>query len=282
MGKVAVVTDSTSNIPQNLIEELDITVAPQIVIWDNITYLDGVDIQPAEFYTRLAASKSMPSSSQVTPERYKAIFQKLLDEGKEILVITISSGLSGTMDSAIQAKALFPGKPIELVDSLNASMALGFHVLMAARAAKNGASLHECKTTAEEARERSGVFFLVDTLDFLHRGGRIGGAAHLVGTAFNLKPILTVNAGKVDSVAKVRTQKKAMEKMLDMVAEQVARGKTCRLSVLHANAASRADEVMSELIRRFHPSETVFTEVSPVLGTHTGPGTVGVAYLLDM
>jgi DegV family protein with EDD domain len=281
MGKVAIICDSTANIPQTLIKELEITIAPLVLIWDNQTYEDGVDIQPGEFYTRLANSKSMPSTSQVTPATYKKIFKKLLAEGKELLVLTISSGLSGTLDSAVQAKAEFPGKPIELVDSLSASMALGFPALLAARAAKKGASLQECKQIAEKATKGTGVFFVVDTLDFLHRGGRIGGAAALVGNAFNLKPILTVTGGKIDSAAKVRTQRKAIEKMMDMVADRLSNAKTCRLSVLHANAPTQGDEIMSALIQRFHPVETVFSEVSPVIGTHTGPGTVGVAYLIE-
>ncbi len=281
MGKVAIVCDSTANIPQPLVDELELTIAPLVLIWDNQIYQDGVDIHPGEFYSRLANSKSMPSTSQVTPETYKKICKKLLAEGKEILVLTISSGLSGTMDSAIQAKAEFPGKPIELVDSLSTSMALGFPALLAARAAKKGASLQECKQIAEKACTGTGVFFVVDTLDFLHRGGRIGGAAALVGNAFNLKPILTVTGGKIDSAAKVRTQKKAIEKMMDMVADRLATAKSCRLSVLHANAPTQGDEIMSALIQRFHPVETVFSEVSPVIGTHTGPGTVGVAFLIE-
>jgi len=281
MGKVAIVCDSTANIPQALVDELDLTIAPLVLIWDNQIFQDGVDIHPGEFYSKLANSKSMPSTSQVTPETYKKIFKNLLADGKEVLVLTISSGLSGTMDSAIQAKAEFPGKPIELVDSLSTSMALGFPALLAARAAKKGASLKECKQIAEKACTGTGVFFVVDTLDFLHRGGRIGGAAALVGNAFNLKPILTVNAGKIDSAAKVRTQKKAVEKMMDMVADRLAAAKSCRLSVLHANAPTQSDEIMSALIQRFHPVETVFSEVSPVIGTHTGPGTVGVAFLIE-
>lgn len=282
MGKVAIISDSTSNIPRSMVDELEISVAPLVLIWDNHTYHDGVDIQPTEFYTRLAKSTSMPTSSQVTPETYRDMFQKLLDEGKEILVITISSELSGTMASAIQAKAMFPGKPIELVDSKTSSMAMGFPVLMAARAARAGASLLECKEIAEKAVKNTGVFFVVDTLDFLHRGGRIGGAAHLVGSAFNLKPILTVTDGKVDSAAKVRTQKKAIEKMLDMVGENIKGAKSVRLGVLHANTHSLADEVMTTITNRFHPVETVFTDVSPVIGTHVGPGTVGVAYMIDL
>jgi DegV family protein with EDD domain len=209
-------------------------------------------------------------------------FSGLLDQGFEVLAITVSSHLSGTMNSAIQAKEMLPGKPVELVDSLSASMALGFQVLMAARAAKNGASLNECKAITEKARKQSGVYFVVDTLEFLHRGGRIGGAARLLGTALNLKPILTVTDGKIEPVARVRTQRKAFEKMLNILEEKLDHGSISRLSVLHANAASQADQLMSELVQRFHPTETIMTEVSPVIGTHTGPGTVGVAYLIDM
>ena len=282
MSKVAIVTDSTVNLPQSVLKDYQITVAPQIVIWDGKTYLDGVDIHPAEFYTRLSSSATMPSSSQVSPISMRDIFTKLLEDGFEVLAIMISSHLSGTMSSAIMAKEMLPDSPIELVDSLNASMALGFQVLMAARAAKNGASLQECKAIAEKARAQSGVYFVVDTLEFLHRGGRIGGASRLLGTALNLKPILTVDGGKIEPIAKVRTQKKAFEKLLEIIGEKVDRSQMSRLSVLHANAASAADQVMSEIVNRFHPAETIMTEVSPVIGTHTGPGTIGIAYLLDM
>jgi DegV family protein with EDD domain len=282
MAKVAIVTDSTVNLPQSIIREYSITVASQLVIWDNKTYLDGIDIQPAEFYTRLQTSKSMPSSSQVSPITMRDIFSGLLDQGYEVLAIIISSHLSGTMSSAIMAKEMLPEKPIELVDSLNASMALGFQVLMAARAAKNGASLKECKAIAEKARDQSGVFFVVDTLEFLHRGGRIGGAARLLGTALNLKPILTVDGGKIEPVARVRTQRKALDKLVEMIGEKLEKSSVTRLSVLHANAASQADQLMSVLVQRFHPAETIMTEISPVIGTHTGPGTIGVAYLIDM
>jgi DegV family protein with EDD domain len=243
MAKVAIVTDSTVNLPQSIIREYSITVASQLVIWDNKTYLDGIDIQPAEFYTRLQTSKSMPSSSQVSPITMRDIFSGLLDQGHEVLAIIISSHLSGTMSSAIMAKEMLPEKPIELVDSLNASMALGFQVLMAARAAKNGASLKECKALAEKARDQSGVFFVVDTLEFLHRGGRIGGAARLLGTALNLKPILTVDGGKIEPVARVRTQRKALDKLVEMIGEKLEKSSVTRLSVLHANAASQADQL---------------------------------------
>ena len=282
MSKVAIVTDSTVNLPQSVIKDYPITVAPQIVIWDEKTYQDGIDIQPAAFYTRLKTSKSMPSSSQVSPITMRDTITNLLNQGYEVLAIMISSHLSGTMSSAIMAKEMLPDRPVELVDSLTTSMAMGFQVLTAARAAKNGASLLECKAIAEKARDLTGVYFVVDTLEFLHRGGRIGGASRLLGTALNLKPILTVEGGKIEPVARVRTQKKAFEKLLDLVGEKLENSTMARVSVLHANAASEADQVMSEVVERFHPAETVMTEVSPVIGTHTGPGTVGIAYLRDM
>lgn len=282
MSKVAIVTDSTVNLPQSVIKDYPITVAPQILIWDEKTYQDGIDIQPAAFYTRLKTSKSMPSSSQVSPITMRDTITNLLNDGFEVLAIMISSHLSGTISSAIMAKEMLPDKPVELVDSLTTSMAMGFQVLTAARAAKNGASLLECKAIAEKARDLTGVYFVVDTLEFLHRGGRIGGASRLLGTALNLKPILTVEGGKIEPVARVRTQKKAFEKLLDLVGEKLENSTMARVSVLHANAASEADQVMSEVVQRFHPAETVMTEVSPVIGTHTGPGTVGIAYLRDM
>lgn len=282
MNKVAIVTDSTVNLPESYIQENHITVAPQVVIWDDKTYLDGIDIQTKEFYQRLATSKTMPSSSQVSPQDFKNIYSDLHQQGFDILTIVVSSKLSGTMNSVTQAIQMIPEANIAVVDSFGASMSLGFPVLQAARAAVNGATLLECKAVAERARMHSNVYFVVDTLDFLHRGGRIGGASHFVGTALNLKPILTLHEGKVEAIGKVRTQKKAIEKMLDIVAEQLKHSRLVRISVLHANVPEQAQELLAECNRRFNPSESILTEVTPVIGTHTGPGTLGVAFLRDM
>lgn len=190
MNKIAIVTDSTVNLPLSYIDEYKITVGHQIVIWDNKTYQDGVDITSKEFYERLKTSATMPSSSQVSPTTMTGLFSNLLEQDFDVLGIFISAKLSGTMSSAIQAKEALPGRTIELVDSHAASMSLGFQVLQAARAAENGASLKECKAVAEKTRSQTNVYFLVETLEFLHRGGRIGNAAHLIGTALDLKPVL--------------------------------------------------------------------------------------------
>jgi DegV family protein with EDD domain len=173
MGKVAIVTDSSAYIPKDLVKNLNITVVPLVVIWGNETLEDGLDILPEQFYNRLKTAKEMPTTSQVSvPNMHKA-FSGLLDQGFEVLGIFLSSKLSGTMQSATQGREeLASGKEkVTFVDSYTTAMALGFHVTSAAKAASQGASVSECKKIAEDAQKNSGVYFVVDTLEFLHRGG---------------------------------------------------------------------------------------------------------------
>ena len=190
MSKVAIVTDSTAYIPKELVEQNGITILPQVLIWGEETLLDGVDIQPNEFYARLKNASVMPSTSQVTIQSFENIYKDLLDKGFDILAILISNELSGTINSAVQALGSYPNAPIEIVDSQTTAMALGFQVLIAARAAEQGASLEDCKALAEKARDSVGVVFAVDTLEFLHRGGRIGGGKSFLGSLLNVKPLL--------------------------------------------------------------------------------------------
>jgi len=284
MAKVAVVTDSTANFPLGSVNGKSIHSLPLQVIWDDQIYLDGVDIQPEAFYNRLNNSKTMPSTSQVTPHAFKEIYTQLLDEGYEIISIHISSKLSGTLASAIQAKNDFPGAKIELFDSESTSMGLGFQVFSVAKAAQEGASLMECVSKAEFARKNTGALFVVNTLEFLHRGGRIGGAAAFLGNAFNLKPILGLQEGKIEALDKVRTKSKAVHKLIDLLEKQVEGCSTLRVCSLHANASTEADILLEQLEKRFGKDfiiESLKTEVSPVIGTHTGPGTVGVAFATD-
>ena len=281
MAKVAIVTDSTANIPDALLAQYQIHSVPQMVIWDGISYRDGIDIQPAEFYSRLANSKTMPTSSQVSPLTFKTIFSELIEQGYHVLCIVISSDLSGTLLSAIQAKEMLPNMPIELVDSRSTAMAMGFQILSAARAAEAGASLQECRAITEDAMARTGVMFVVDTLEFLHRGGRIGGASRFLGTALGLKPILEIQQGKIAAVERVRTQAKAFERLIQLVGQRINGSDKVSISTLHANAPQQALQVMKLATDAFHPIETLSTEVSPVIGTHTGPGTIGICYMVE-
>jgi DegV family protein with EDD domain len=286
MTKVMIVTDSTSNIPVGLLNGNPVKTIPLQVIWNSEIFRDGVDIQPEEFYKRLASDKYMPSTSQATPEEFKQLYSELLNQGYEILSIHISSKLSGTLDSAIQAKRAFPGANIELVDSLSTSMAMGFQVMSAARMAEMGATLAECKAVALEGIKHTGVYFAVNTLEFLHRGGRIGGAAAFMGHLLNLKPLLELRDGRIEAVEKVRTLSKTIDRLLDLVESKVDKKRgPVRLCAIHANSPTDAEELLDRAVKRMTTSlvsDAVITTISPVLGTHTGPGALGLAYMSEM
>jgi DegV family protein with EDD domain len=282
MSNVAIVTDSTAYLPTQQVKQFGISVAPQILIWGDKTYQDGVDIQPDEFYTRLKTATVMPTTSQVSIPTFQKIFQELTDQGKEILAILLSAKLSGTIDSAIQARAAMPKATIEIVDSYTTAMSMGFIILSVARAAEQGASLAECKVLAENARGYTGVIFAVDTLEFLNRGGRIGGATRYLGTALQLKPILEVRDGQVEAVERVRTRTKSLNRVVEMVEERIGDKTPVHLAGLHANAPEEAEMMLEQISAKLNPVEKVLSQVSPVVGTHAGPGTVALAYMAGM
>ena len=281
MSKVAIVTDSSTNIPADIVKEHDLHIVPLTVIWGEENYYDGVDITTSEFYNRLETAKVMPSTSQPSVADFEVLFRSLHEKGYEILAILISEDLSGTISSATQAKKLLPEAKIEIVNSKSIAMALGFPVLSTAKAAKGGSSLAECKRIAEEACPKTGVIFVVETLEFLHRGGRIGGAKRFVGTLLNVKPILALEDGKVVSLDSVRTDKKALARLVELIEERTRGKKNIRLATLHGNNPDTAKFILEEASKKINPIEEVFSEVSPVVGTHTGPGVVGLAYQYD-
>jgi DegV family protein with EDD domain len=207
----------------------------------------------------------------------------LLDQEYEILAILVAGNLSGTINSAYQAKAILPaGAPIEIVDSQTVAMALGFHVLAVARAIEVGANMREAVVLAEQATHHTGVVLTVDTLEFLHRGGRIGSGSRFLGTALNIRPILEVRGGRVEAVERVRTRRKSLIRVVELVEAQIGGRTPVRLASLHANAEEDARTLMEEAASRFKIEESVFSIVSPVVGTHAGPGTVGLAYMAGM
>lgn len=283
MSKIALVTDSTASMPKELVDKYGIIVAPQILLWDKETFEDGVNITPSEFYTRLKKTTVMPTTTQVTVAKFHEIYQALLAQDYQILTIVISAKLSGTLNSALQARSMQPADaPIEIIDSNSTAMALGFHLLTVARALQQGATFPECVALAQKAKEHTGIFFAVDTLEFLHRGGRIGGATRFLGTMLNFKPILELRDGRVEAIERVRTRGKSLSRIVELAVEQIGNRTPVRLSTLHANAQDDAQLVLQEAVAKLHPIETVLSEVSPVVGVHAGPGVVGIVYMAGM
>jgi DegV family protein with EDD domain len=284
MSKIAVVTDSTTYMPPDLVKKYSISVAPQVLIWGEQTYKDGVDIESREFFTRLKTAKVMPSTSQVAVISFQEIFQDLVDKGFDVLALLVSSKLSGTVQSAMQARDLMSTarEKVHVVDSQSVAMALGFQVLAVARAIESGAGLEDAIALAERSHQYSGVCFAVDTLEFLHRGGRIGGAQRFLGTMLNMKPILAIQDGRVEGIDRIRTKNKAHDRVLELTVEKVAGRTPVRLATLHANAEEEAKALLGRATQTLHPVESLLTEVSPTVGTHAGPGTVGLAFMAGL
>jgi len=279
MKKVAIITDSTAYLPQEFIDDLGIYVVPLTLHWDEESYRDGIDIKAEEFYQRLSTSNTIPTTSQTPVNVFDQLFKNLLDQDYAVFATLISSGISGTVESALQAKSNFPGAPLEVLDSQFVSMALGFLVLTVARAAKEGADLAACVELAKETYPKIGVYFTVETLKYLNKGGRINTAKRLLGSALDLKPIMEIRDGKIELVESVRSRKKSLQRMLELVEKDIAGKEPVRISTFHATAEADCELLMTEAVNRFNPVETITTFVSPVIGSHTGPGTVSIAYM---
>jgi DegV family protein with EDD domain len=278
MNPVMIVTDSTTNLPPELLASYPIRVVPLTLLWDGQIYRDGVDIQAGEFYTRLLKSNSLPSTSQVSAGEFESILAELLGEGYDVLLLPVSSGISSTYQTAAAVVKNLPADRVALLDTQLVAMALSFQVLAAARASAGGANLAECTRIAKQAYEHIGVYFTVDTLKYLAAGGRINSAKRLLGSALNIKPILEIRDGKIELVSSVISRRKAIESMLRLVEVGIAGRSPVRISVFHALAREAAEELMEVVQERFSPVECILAEVSPVIGAHTGPGTLSIAY----
>ncbi|HOT24829.1 MAG: DegV family protein [Chloroflexi bacterium] len=278
--KVAIVTDSTGAFPASMIEELKLSIVPLNIHWDGTNYVDFVDITPAEFYKKLASSKTLPTTSQPSAAAFADVFEKLLSQDYDILTLPLSSRLSGTYYSAMMAAAQFPTGRIEILDTLFASVPLSAIVIKAARAALKGATLLECSNIAKDVASRTKVYFAVETLEYLHKGGRINTAAAFLGTALNLKPILELKDGVIIPVERVRTSRKAHQRLLELAEQTVGpHGKIEFLGLVSADAREAVEELREEAHKRFQIEEELVTDLSAVLGCHVGNGTIGLSFL---
>lgn len=281
MSKVSIVTDSTAYLPIELAKQYGITVLPLSIIWDGVSYRDGIDMQPADFYTRLQSCKELPTTSQITAPAMQDAFSALLEQGHAVLGIFLSSRFSGTFEAAVQARQALGNAQdkIAVVDSRFTTMAMGLPVLVAARAALAGESLGSCQAALEQARDHTGVLFVVETLEFMRRGGRIGGAQAFLGTALNIKPVLAMRDGQIEALEKVRKKSAAMARVIEIVKDRIGTQSPVRLAVSHADEEQDASTLLGAARAELNPIETFCQPLSPVIGAHVGPGTVALAYM---
>ncbi|PZS40500.1 MAG: fatty acid-binding protein DegV [Pseudonocardiales bacterium] len=276
---VAVVTDSTAYFPAGLAERRGIRQVPLHVLVDGRHWLDGVQLGPAELVEALARRASV-STSRPTPGEFEAVYSEVLRAGADAIVsVHLSRALSGTWESARLAAEHVGAKRVRVVDSRSTGMGLGFSVLAAAAVAADGGDLETVYDTAERVGACCRVFFSVDTLEHLRRGGRIGSAAALVGSALVVKPLLHVDAGKVVPLEKVRTAGRARARLVEL-AVQAAGSFPFDLAVHHLGAAERAADLVTQLQGRLPMlSECLVSEVGAAIGAHAGPGVLGVVVL---
>jgi DegV family protein with EDD domain len=275
---IVVVTDSSAYIPEEALGGFNIPVIPLWLHWGDERFRDGVDIDPPTFYRRLRTDKTFPTTSQPSAGEFEDFFRRVGAGADAIVGVFISSKLSGTVPNAQAAQAQSPELTIHIVDSLSTSMGLGFTVLAAAQAAAAGKSLDEVVAAAEEMRDRMHVLFAVDTLEYLHRGGRIGGAKRLLGTALNIKPLLHLEEGHIEPLAQVRTKRKAVAQMLEVAEERLDGKRMAQAAVLDVDSPEEGDAIAEWVEERFDISPVYRTTVSPAIGTHAGPGTVGLCF----
>jgi len=283
MGRVSVVTDSTSYLPPELIERNGIHVVPLYVVFGGDRPVPEVEITdyPA-FFEELRTAPKLPTTSQPSVGDFTAVFEPLLADGGEVVSVHISGGLSGTPEAARQAKEALEragggGERIVVVDSTTAAGGLGMMVLAAAKAAADGASAAEVAGHVAEARREFKMWFAIDTLEFLKRGGRIGAASAWIGSTLKVKPILTVD-NEMTPVERVRTSSRAFERLVDYARQRHDAGADA-WSAQHIAAPDQCAALVERCTEVFGRGPTIVSEIGPVLAAHTGPGLLGVGAL---
>jgi DegV family protein with EDD domain len=275
---IGIVTDSTCDIPQDLISQYGITIVPQYIIWGDKQYKDRVDLSPLEFYQRLETDKVRPTTSQASVIDFKKVYEDLNLNGiTEIIVLTISSAMSGTFQMAKNAAKLVD-LPVSVVDSKGPTMTLGWQVLAAARAREEGDDVKTILKKIDDVRQRLVQLVAMDTLEYLQKGGRIGGAVKWVGGLLQVKPLVNINheTGLVEPVSLARTQKALVENMYKKFFEKLDLNKKIRVAVLHGNAPEKAEELAQRIQKDFNPVELIINMTGPVLGINTGPGALAL------
>ena len=274
-NRVRIVTDSACDLPQHVADELEIEIVPLTIRIDGVEYVDRADLTPAEFWAKCAASATLPETAAPAPGQFEAAYRRLAAEGAtSIVAINLSAGLSATLQSAeLAARGVADTIPVTAVDSQQCTLGLGAIVMDCARLAAAGASHQAVVDRARDLATRTKVWGALDTLENLKKGGRIGGAKAMLASALAIKPIIEVRDGKVEQGGKQRTRSKALAFLVETL---VKAGPVENLMVLNADCSDI--DAFVEQLRPHYSGEIVVGDIGPVVGTHTGRGTIGIAY----
>ncbi|MGI6643847.1 MAG: DegV family protein [Bacillota bacterium] len=284
MARVRIVTDSSQDFDPALLESQGISVIPLTVHFGDEEYLDGFQLRGGDFYRKLRTSPHHPRTSQPSPAAFQKVFQDLSEDGSEVIAITLSSNLSGTFQSATIARDTLPNSnKIHVIDSKQASGGHGYMVLLANEMAQSGCSSEEIIEKIQRAIDNMVTIFSVDTLDYLARNGRIGRAQHFLGSMLNLKPILGLDKeGYVTSVDRVRGKGRVIPRMIELVQERVPKGVLLDVVITHAEAPSEAAKLKEAMRSAFEVRRYEESEIGAIIGSHTGPGTLGLFVAPDV
>jgi len=275
---VAIVIDSSSSLPADLLARYDITVVPLLIHIAGREYRDGVDISVSEFYRQFGRTAKTPTTATPGPTRFLEAFQRRAAEGKEIVCLCLPSGFSSVHESAVQAAQAAPEIPVTVIDLPTAAGGAALIVLAAARAAERGATRDQISSLVERLGPKVRLCAMLDTLAFLRRSGHVRSLPALATSLLDIKPIFTVEKGVARPYANVRTKRRALERLLSSMNGDLSAAARGHAAVMHANAQADAEYLRAEVLRR-HPSvEVIITEFTPVMGAHTGPGVLGIAY----
>jgi DegV family protein with EDD domain len=277
LSKVAVVTDSTATIPRDTLDALDIQVAALRITWDKKVYRDGIDIKPEDFYKRLRSSTTLPTTSGAIQSDFLKIFEDLKGKVDGVVVFSISKELSGAYNSAMLAKEMTPDLRVEVVDTRLATIAMGFGVIAAAKVAAYGGDVEMTISAAKKVFEKVHLYFAVNTFEYLRRGGRVNFPTAVIAELLRVKPILTIKDGKAAPVARPITMAASVLQVLKLMQDNVG-ATPLHAAVLHAGDAGGAENLKKEVLSRFQCQELLVTPFTPVMGAHTGPGCLGVAF----
>ena len=280
MGSIKIVTDSTSDLSAEELQKHDIHMVPLNIHFRDKTFKDGIDLTPDSFYAMLTSDPEHPKTSQPSPADFKQKYEELLADGSVIVSIHISSKMSGTWQSATMAKNELNSDKIHIIDSGFVSIALGLMAVECARARDEGKSVQDILAMVETVKSHMRVYFIVDTLEFLQKGGRIGKASAIIGGLLNIKPILMIKDGEVCPYEKVRGAGKVFIKMGRIFAgyKKENEGREIKLGFAHAAAADHVEKLSREANKTYDVSSAFITEIGPVVGAHAGPGTLAMCF----